>query len=94
MTRKIATIFCFLAALLLIPIQAELSHAYECEEESEEVECYVVSCSESKTEEPEEIEKDLSPADQYFRNDRRFVRNAVKPVITMPVQILYCVFRE
>ena len=94
MTRTIATILCFIAALLLIPVQAELSHSYECEEESEEVEWYVVSCSESKSEEPEEIEKDLSPADQYFRNNRRSARNVVMPVRTMPAQILYCVFRE
>lgn len=92
MTRTIAIIICFIAALFLVPVQEAYSEILEYESETE-VECCAVSCSE------QQFESCRKKPERPDRNDARNVCLFIAagtgvPMKTPPARILHCVFRE
>ena len=94
MTRSVAIIICFMAALFLVPVQSECSEICEYEPETE-VECYAISDSRTQPE--------LSPSSPEQTVGINAC-TAFPPVIIItprsidvrstPARILHCVFRE
>lgn len=94
MTRSVAIIICFMAALFLVPVQSECSEICEYEPETE-VECYAISDSRTQPEVSQSSPKQIVGIN---------VCTAFLPVVIIaprcidvkstPARILHCVFRE
>lgn len=95
MTRVIAMISCFIAALFLVPVQGDCNEIPEYESETE-AECYVIVVSLSRS---FIVEEPAEPLSQPVSNRcRAFVSTKLQDMQRharhLPVRILNCVFRE
>ncbi len=92
MTRAIAIISCLIAALFLVPVQAECIEAAEGEPEAETGCCIAISCL-SQSEVEEQLPAIHSPLMTGFRREH-VLPKASGDIIHLPARILHCVFRE
>ena len=92
MTRAIAIITCFIAAMFLISIQGECSEICEYEPETE-IECCAVSYTKTQSEQTGTNTKRIDRTDLGISYPPVSVINHTPSGIP-PVRILHCVFRE
>ena len=92
MTRAFAIISCLIAALFLVPVQAECEESPEYEQETE-IECCVLACCQSVSEIIEEP-IDPSPVATMEKYPVFAVVKATGRISHIPERLLHCVFRE
>lgn len=92
MTRALAIISCLIAALFLVPVQAECVETAEGEPEAE-IECCVAICDSFQSEISEGRPNVLPSSGSHMRRNSAGAR-AQGPICRIAAWILHCVFRE